>query len=176
MESPEVAVEKLYEHLIGFERTERQNRAVQVRKLVREEYSSIDIVREALTEAPELESDGLTENRVDLAVVSSGKVYEINRAFSFASQPTPRVLHDVESWTYKIHSLRDAGGALMKDGTQIATLPADTPVVASIWPPETDAQKDLYAQATKKWGDLGILTVNRADTRAHALHLAERIA
>lgn len=176
MKTPEIAVETLYSHLIGFERSERQNKVTEVRRHVRDVYTSFPVVRDSIMESPELESDGMKENRIDLAVMSKGVVYEINRAFSFASKPSPEVLHRVESWTYKIHVLRESGGSLLKGGVTIAELRGDTPVVASIWPPESEAQKDLFAQATRKWKELNIDTLSRSDTESHAKRLELLIA
>lgn len=176
MDSPALALDRLYKVLVGIDRKEQKRKTTEVRRRVRTEYDSIKVLREAITDSPQYESNGLTERRMDLAVVAETTVHELNTAFSFDTDNFTSVQDRIEAWTWKIENLRNNGGTLYKDNERIVELSTETPVVASIWPPQNEKQQQLFEASTKKWRELNIEILPIDNISKHAENLALQIA
>lgn len=176
MESPSVALKKLFNILVGIDKKERRSKITEVRRLVKSEYESNELIRESLLESPHYISNDLVERRTDLAVLSDKTVFELNTAFSFETDSFTSFQDRVEAWTWKIENLRKDGGTLFKNNEEVIGLSPKTPVVATIWPPRTERQKKMFEDSTKKWDFLDIEILQMENIHQHANQLARKIA
>lgn len=173
-DSLEQTADLLFRTLIGPRHREpRRRRLTVIRQEVRARYEERAAIRQKLFTRPELAAGGRAAD-LDLAVAGF-RVFELNTAFSFAVEPSTNFAHKVDAWTYKIGLLRDSGGTLKLSGERELSVGESTPVVVVVEPPESDEQRELFAEVTTTWDSLGIRQVSTVDLGRHAAELDNQI-
>lgn len=172
-ENLEEAVDFLFRKLIfdGARASEPQ-RVAQVRQSVRAAYESKEQLRELVVAHPELTVDENLGEQFDLGVIRETEVLELNDAFSMHAQDVNRIAERVQSWTFKMAILRSEGAQLaLPDG---ATLPVDnrTPIVATLWPPQSRDESSLFSSMSRRWDRLEIDYVLVTEIESHAEKLS----
>ena len=164
----------LFMRLVAREhRRGRQQYVTRVRSEVQNTYAAHSAIHRFMRKNPEVEVSH-RDTPIDLAIVDS-KIFELNTAFSFQSEPDSNLEHKIDAWTFRIEKLRDQGGTLSLKKTGILDIPQNTPVVAVVDPPNTIKQRRLYNAVTRDWKDLGITQISPSALPAHAAKLDQRI-
>lgn len=172
-ESLEEAVDLLFRKLIfDGARVIRPQRVAQVRQSVRAAYESKEQLRELIVAHPKLTVDEDLGEQFDLGVIRETEVLELNDAFSMHAQDVNRIAERVQSWTFKMAILRSEGAQLaLPDG---ATLQVDnrTPIVATLWPPQSRDESSLLSSMSRRWDRLEIDYVLVTEIESHAEKLS----
>lgn len=175
-DSLEAALEILFREYVGEKvRVRRPQKVTQVRRTVRRAYEDSALICPLLIEKPRLVTIG-NNRTIDFAVRGETEVFELNAAFNFATTGFEETQNKVEAWTWRIDHLRSKGGLLEAKDSDSFTIDEDTPVVATIYPPETERQREVYEESTEEWVNLGVEVVPYDRIDQHTRQLERLIA
>lgn len=172
-DSVQDAVDLLFQKLISHgESVNRDNRVTQVCRLVRFAYESKESLRELMVKRPLLTIDNDLGERFDLGVIRDTTVYELNEAFSMHSNDRRQTENRIQAWTWKMSTLRLSGARLTLPNGDSFEIDNQTPIVATLWPPETKEEQKLLSTMNHRWDELRIDYVDVNDIESHAEKLS----
>jgi hypothetical protein len=92
-------------------------------------------------------------------VVGDSAAVQLVHTWSFQIQSLSEVARDIKSWGFTLERLRERGGRVL--GDRAADIRPDTPVEVVYAPPLTNAQRDVFEEAKRVFGDIGVAPVPR---------------
>ncbi|MCT2338038.1 MULTISPECIES: hypothetical protein [Corynebacterium] len=154
---------------------DNRHKVTKVRQAVKTAYTDSVKIAPHFVEAPLVDAVG-KPRKFDFGVaVEQERMLEISNSFSFARKSATDVLDSTEAWTWRVDNLRSDGGRAIVDDREIE-IPSDVPVVAFVYPPNTEEQRETFLSATASWRELEIDVVNISDVDKHTWRLEQRIA
>ena len=154
---------------------DNRHKVTKVRQAVKTAYTDSVKIAPHFVEAPLVDAVG-KPRKFDFGVaVEQERMHEISNSFSFARKSATDVLDSTEAWTWRVDNLRSDGGRAIVDDREIE-IPSDVPVVAFVYPPNTEEQRETFLSATASWRELEIDVVNISDVDKHTWRLEQRIA
>ena len=91
-------------------------------------------------------------------VVGESSAVQLAHTWSFQIESVSEVARDIKSWGYTLERLRDRGRTV---GESPAVIEPEIPVEVVYAPPLTEAQRDVFEEAKRVFGDLGVTSVPR---------------